>query len=253
MAQFSRPYQAALLALVVLAAVWLIALRPHSSSSPHASSGSSPKSASTHHISAPGVEGLVKDVAKAHHVVKVSEHEAEQADGTSVKASGQASKTATAPAASAAQPAAPNDRAIAARSGAGRTPARQALVERALAEGKPAVILFWNPKGSDDQAVRLELTILEVVHHIARTYAHVRAVEQVMKREGMQLNARFAAFVAKPNEVSSFGTITRDVQLYSTPAVVVVGKDRQAHVLDGLTDAFAMQQTLEEARGSLGS
>lgn len=105
MTQISRPFQIALGAVVLLAAVWFIALRGHSSggestnSTPAASApalsasapsksssagqgspggGSSATQAHTYTGSAPGVAGLTRAIAKAQGAVKESEQNAKQ-------------------------------------------------------------------------------------------------------------------------------------------------------------------------------
>ena len=78
MTQLSRPFQIALAAAGLVLAVWFVALRGHSSSSESSppaastpaasSSGGASKPGATgsvYHGSAPGVEGLTHDIAKA--------------------------------------------------------------------------------------------------------------------------------------------------------------------------------------------
>lgn len=287
MAQLSRPYQIALAALVVLAAAWLLVLRPHSSSSngteastatvaqPSTSSTSSSASSPVYHGSAPGIEGLTRAIAKAHGAVVTSEQNAKQlseraaqasstASGASASTSSTPSSThptstgATTTKAPASTPSSTTKAAhpvheqpgIKSQSGAGRTPARQALVERALHEGKVAVILFWNRQGSDDRAVRFELSLLEAVHHIIRPVAHTPQVRRRLERAGLELQKPFAAFEASAKQVASFGTITRGVQVYDTPTILVVGKNGYTQVITGLTDAYAIEQAIDEVRNS---
>jgi hypothetical protein len=240
-----------------------------------ATSSSSP----IYHGSAPGVQGLTRAIAKAHGAVSTSESNAKQLAERSAQASSAAATPTTAPAATApASPThvtstptpvakvptstapatthastthtSPSHPVVKARSGVGRTPARQALVERALHEGKPAVILFWSKKGSDDVAVRYELRLLEAIHHMIKPIAHVPVVREALAREGFELGKPFAAFEASASQVSSFGTITRGVQVYSTPTVLVVSKSGKTTVITGLTDAFALEQAIDEARHS---
>lgn len=123
-------------------------------------------------------------------------------------------------------------------------------MERALSEGKIAVILFWNPKGADDVAVRDELRLLEAVHHLIRPVARVPQVRQALARSGLELQKKFAAFEATANQVSSFGSITRGVQVYATPTILIVNKQGQTTVLTGVQDAFSIEQAIDEARNS---
>ncbi|HEX3518919.1 MAG TPA: hypothetical protein VHT29_07785 [Solirubrobacteraceae bacterium] len=286
MAQLSRPYQIALGVLALLAVVWVIALRPHSTNSSGA--GSSPaatptlpakpaapangsgsatsKTSSIYHGSAPGVQGLTRAIAKAHGAVSTSEQNAKQLTERSAQASSTAnpSSSSSSSPSSSAQSSAPaaktpsaatgapkqssTSHGIKAQSGAGRTPARQALVERALEEGKPAVILFWSKSGADDVVVHDELLRLEAIHHMIKPIANVPVVREQLAREGFELTKPFASFEASSKQVSAFGTITQGVQIYSTPTILIVAKGGKTTVITGLTDAFAIEQAIDEAR-----
>jgi hypothetical protein len=122
MTQISRPFQIALLAVVLLAAVWFVALRGHSSASsneasapaPAASSAasqgagasvgsaasksaagpggasSSSQGSSTYHGSAPGVDGLTRAIAKARGAVTESEQHAKALQQKSAEAAREA-------------------------------------------------------------------------------------------------------------------------------------------------------------------
>jgi hypothetical protein len=103
-------------------------------------------------------------------------------------------------------------------------PGRQKQVESSLAAGNVVVLLFWNKKGADD-------------------VADAAAVRGVAKRSG-----KTAVMLANANEVAAFGTVTRGVQIFGTPTVVVVGRHNKATVLTGLTDVFSLQQAIAEAR-----
>jgi hypothetical protein len=122
------------------------------------------------------------------------------------------------------------------------------LVERALKEGKIAVILFWNPKGADDAAAHLELRVLEAVHHLIRPVASVPKVRNELRAYNLELQKPFAAFEARAKEVTSFGSITHGVQVYGTPTMLIINKHGQVRTLTGLTDAYAIEQTIDEAR-----
>jgi len=293
MAQLSRPYQIGLLVIAVLAAVWVVALRPHNASSssssappapaattvtkaPAASGGSTGQAGAQskiYHGSAPGVQGLSSAIAKAHGAVATSEKNAAQLEAHSAQASSPTNTAAASAPATAGAAAASvtvthstttthrgttstsvvtatvgKTQPIKARSGAGRTPARQALVERALKEGKVAVILIWNPKGADDVAVHNELVLLEAVHHLIKAVGHTAEVRRALKNSGLELQKKFAAFDARENEVASFGSITRGVQVYGTPTILVVGKTGKTTIITGLTTAYGIEQAIVETR-----
>jgi hypothetical protein len=251
-----------------------------------ATAASAPKPAapsSIYHGPAPGVEGLTRAIAKAHGAVNASQQNAKQ---LAEKAAAASSVSAGSPATAAprptvtshagpAAPAAPSgpvttskpravhvagtpaksiargleSKAAEARSGPGRRPARQALVERALKEGKVAVLLFWNQKGADDVAVRLELRLLEEVHHLIPALSkRVPGLRAEIKRSGLELEKKFATFEAHADQVTSFGSITRGIQVYGTPTILIVNPHGRVITVTGLTDAYAIEQSIDEAR-----
>ncbi len=65
-------------------------------------------------------------------------------------------------------------------------PAQQAAVESELKQGKVVLVLFWNPKGSDDLAVHKELQVVS-----------------------KQLGGKIAVHDALANQVGAFGSITK--------------------------------------------
>jgi hypothetical protein len=295
MAHISRPFQIALLAVVLLAGVWLFALRstpstssssagtpssasPQASGSPAPAAGSSAQAnapGSIYHGAAPGVTGLTRALAKAHEAVATSQQNARQLEQKSAQASsstpvpsstGAASAATTGAGATAhatpathptvAKPTAAKPTAAkptvakpvvaapvrpapltrtaikphtavkpAATHETGTLP-RQALLESRLGAGNVVLLLFWDRKGADDVAVQ-------------------RAVQSVA-------HSQHKVFVqeAQSNEVAAFGTITRGVQVYGTPTLLIVGKNGQTIVLTGLTDPYSISQAVSEARGS---
>ncbi len=299
MAQISRPFQIALVTVCLLAGVWLFALQgrststsgsgsasstttstPASSTATHGAASGAGKSksagSSTHvyHGPVPGLEGLSRDIARAHHAAATPQQDGERIEKKSAQVAGEAapsgasakatpatatpathtgsaaSSTAHSPASTSSAPASTPTakQPIKAQTGAGRTPARQALVEHALHEGKVAVILFWNPKGTDDVIVNEELKLLEAVHHLIRPVARVPQVRRSLERSGLELQKPFAAFAAPASQVASFGSITRDVQVFATPTIFVINKRGQTIVLNGLQDAYSIEQAIDEAR-----
>ena len=271
MQQISRPYQIALVVLVLAAATWFVAFGHHSNSgsgspssssasssssqpgeSASASSGSSGSSASSpspiYHGSAPGVEGLTKDIAKAHAAVGTSEayarHQEEksaQATATTPsEAAAQSTKPATptpAPASKHATTTTPSTSAsthvkathtttpsgasvttVKVRAGA---PAGQKAVEEAVARGKVALVLFWNPTGTNDHTVRSQVQSVEKNH------------------------LPVVVFEAFATEVALYGAITRQVPVYGTPTILLVGA-KDATSLTGLQDAFSIEQAIRE-------
>jgi hypothetical protein len=268
MAQISRPFQIALVALVLVTGVWLFALRGHSSSTSSPGSPTprpSPGAPSTvYHGSAPGVEGLSRAIAKAHGAVSASEQNAKQLEQRSAQASGgtasppsasSGSRTPTAPAAthaatpSTSLPATGSKTASPTVHGAGASPpSMQAKVEAELKQGEIVTILFWSSKGADDRAVRAELRLLANVHRRLAPYTHNASVQRLLKAFGLELDKKIAVHEASAAQVTSFGTITRGVQVYGTPTLLVINKHGRVTTLTGLTDAYAMEQAIDEAR-----
>jgi hypothetical protein len=283
MAQISRPFQIGLVAVVLLAGVWLFALRGHSQSSSEPSPAAPASSPSTSHAapsapssSAPGVAGLSNDVAKARGAVATSEKNAHQLEQKSAQASGEsasgASHTGASPAAGASaleksQVAGRSEQKAKeaqgpakshATSPSGASAGKQALggvgrqqeVEAKLQQGSVAVILFWDSHGADDKAVQRSLHLLASVHKFFAPLAKRPATQRLLKAHGLELDKSISVFEASAEEVASFGSITRGVQVYGTPTLVIVGPSRQAHVVTGFTDAYSIEQAIEEARNS---
>jgi hypothetical protein len=249
MTQLSRPYQIALVAMGLIAAVWFFALRGNSASTGSSASSASAPSASSpaakpstpspvYHGSAPGVEGLTRAIAKARHAVVESQKNAKQLQEKSAQASGstgaaagtsttgaQATSSVTSKGSSTKTAPAGAGPSKASRSKIGALPSMQVPVERELKQGKVVAILFWNPAAFVDAAVRREL------HAV-----------------GHALGGKIAVHDARAKQVGSFGSFTRAVPVYQTPTILIVNKRGQASALTGLTDAFSIEQAIREAK-----
>jgi hypothetical protein len=191
---------------------------------------------------APGVEGLTRAVRKAHEAVGTSQRNAAALEAKSERASDEGASAAPASAASTAArhsatathaaQAAPSrssssksSSAAADKQAQARTVATTQAVEHELRAGATVLILFWNPKGSGDRAVRRE----------------VAAVKGKMGH-------RVAVHYARANEVGTFGTITRSIPVYQTPTVLVVAGNKRVTTLTGLPDAYGIEQAISEAK-----
>ncbi len=349
MAQISRPFQIALVAMLALAmlmATWFMVLHRSNGttssggSSPSAASspGSSPSSAATHasasgagsgrvyHGPVPGLEGLTRDIKRAHEAgakeergVTYEEKHAGEVHGSTASAStGSATTTHVSTTTSAAgthhattsahhtattvhthhttvtvhthhttatvhthhgastaarshaqthgpHPAAPSATAaltlhnltealhlkavvdlveaidpalglkskvahaegvLVARMKADLQPASPARIAAELHQGKAVLLLFLNPSGYDDDATAIDTT--EVAY---------------------KLRHHVAAHFALANQVNSFGSITRDIQIYQTPTLLIINPKRAVTTVTGLTDEFALEQAIAEAKG----
>jgi hypothetical protein len=105
-------------------------------------------------------------------------------------------------------------------------PAPPARVAAELHQGKTVLLLFLNPNGYDDDATAIDTT--EVAY---------------------KLRDHVAAHLALASQVNSFGSITRDIQVYQTPTLLIVNPKRAVTTVTGLTDEFALEQAIAEAKG----
>ncbi len=248
MAQLSRPYQAALILIAVLALAWFTVLRAHvsasagGSSSPPASSPSTAKIGSIrsdegkptpiYHGAAPGLQGLSRDINRAHQAVGASEAQAHKIEGRagSAPATPSAAPSRSAPATPATHDLAATVRhssaSAAPRSTQGAAASRADTVGGQLKRGKTVLLLFWKPSSADDQAV----------------HSQVQAASRSLK-------GKVAVNYAKAGEVGSFGTVTRDVSVLQTPTLLIIDRKGLATTITGLTDAFSIEQAVREAGG----
>jgi hypothetical protein len=288
MSQISRPFQIALLAVAVLGAAWLFVFQPRSTSTAPSSSSAAvvstpPPSASAsaaakatgsaskiYHGSAPGVQGLTRAIARAHEAVTTSKQNAKTLEQKAAQASGQPSTSAasstpagasvTKSAASAptkstsssskstSSPASKGHAPRATSNTRSSIPSGQRSVETELAHGNVVVVLFWNPSGTDDEVVHRELLLLRSIHHRIQPYAGRPLVKRLLKAFGFELDKKIAVNVASASQTASFGSITRGVQVYGTPTMLVIDKHGKAIVLTGLQDTFSIEQAIDEAR-----
>jgi hypothetical protein len=248
MAQISRPFQIGLAAVVLLAGVWLFALKGGSSSShgtsaapsgsappPATSSKSGSASASESGPTAPGVAGLTRAIEKAHGAVKTSEQNARQleqksqeASSSSVQSAGGTSAAVKVTSTSVHTSSATKSHAASSvhvhRHSVRVSTSQQKAVEAELRAGKVVVLLFWDRKGADDLAVH--------------------GAVQAVAGHGVAVHSSSAG------QVAAYGTVTRGVQVYGTPTVLVIGRSGKANVITGLTDEYSLRQAISEARKS---
>ncbi len=221
MTHISRPFQIALAAVALIAVVWFVALRGHSSGgeSSSASSATAPTVAQTTPASAPtastkvstGASNLTKAIDKARATAKQNEIKAQRARHAQSQAN---AKPAPKPAAKLVSP--------------------QHAVEGELKQGRTVIVLFWSPKGTDDVAVRREL----------------RQLLAFEAKHGTPRNKNIAAHYSSMAEVGRYGSITRSLQVLQTPTLLVIAPSGKTKTLTGLVDAYAIRQAIKEARFS---
>jgi hypothetical protein len=277
MAQLSRPFQIALAAVVLFAVVWFVALNGHGSSSgstpvastpaptPASTPSAHPTPGSTH------IEGMTRAVAHAHEAVAASQRTSEKSANSSAEAPSQgASVTSSSKTVTTKHGAAHTSTTVVTKHGAtgasatvvtkhvvtpaphkvaaGGIPPRQAAIESELKRGEVAVVLFWSPKGADDNIVHEELQILLAAHHEVAVHPNKAQVAKLRLATGLELEKKIAVHYASAAQVASFGTFTKTVQVYGTPTILVINKHGAVTTINGLTDAFAIEQTIDEAR-----
>jgi hypothetical protein len=271
MTQISRPFQIALLALVVLAGVWFFALQGHSTSSSSSPSASAPTPSSPSADSeekaagaqtpiykgaAPGVEGLSRAIANAHKAVATSQQNAQQLQEKSAQAgtvNGTSAPGQSTPAvAPASTPTAtvivhkvkvpPVNRHAAATHGATvvkvASPGAKAPGVKAAANAAPKMQVIVENELKQGKLVAVlfwnpKATVDMAVHTELQTV-------------GRSLGGKIAIHSAQADQVGSFGAITHSIQIYQTPTILLVDKNGQATTLTGLTDTFSLNQAIEE-------
>ena len=75
-------------------------------------------------------------------------------------------------------------------------------------------------------------------------------MRQELRSVEHQLGGKIAVHVALANQVSSFGSFTRTIQVYGTPTILLVNKQGDTTTLTGLMDSFSLKQAITEAKGS---
>jgi hypothetical protein len=226
MNQVSRPLQILLVAVLVLGALYMVALRPKSDGGSSAPTKPA-KQTTTSPAQGPGSSipgGLGKAVTKARGAAAQSDtanQRLQQATG------GGATSTSAAPAApapaSAASPAARHAPAAKHPAATPKATSSSAAVSAAMANGKVVVLLFWNQQASDDRSVRAEL-------------AHVSSH-----------GGRVLIVAAPVRQVSLFSDSTRGVQVLQSPTIIVVDRRHRARTLVGYTDRAEIGQAVDGA------
>lgn len=220
MSQLALPYRIALVALLALAGLWFVALRPKSDS------GSSTPAAQTQPL-APGVKGLTTAIAKAHNASAESDaaNARIQAATGGTTATPSAAGTAVAPATASKPLSSTQEKAAAAAIPGLAANDLSAPLLRALAKDK-AVVLVFAGRGADDRSV-------------------VRAVDQLSRRGG-----RLVVKVAPIAAVGHYAAITRGVQVGQAPTTLVIAPDRQAQAIVGFTGTSEIKQAVGDALAS---
>jgi len=205
MSAISRPVLILMAATVALMAIWVLALRPKP-----VTADKTPLAA-TQQIPKANAAAAASDAANA---------KVQAATGGQPAATAPTSKAAaTAPKAAAAKPAA----ATPAATKRDAAEIRDAAVVRDLKNGKVVVLLFWNPKGSDDLAARGALRDLDV-----------RGGKVVVR-------------VVPITRVAQYESITSGVKVAQSPTTLVIGRKGKTRVIVGLTETREISQAVGDA------
>lgn len=207
-AQVSVPVRIALVAVLAIAALWFVALRPKP-----VEEAAAPPATAQPAAPASGLAGAVDKANGAAAASDAANARLQQATGEQTAQGAQG-----ADGAAAAKPAATPSKAATAT---GRRDLAAPLV-RSLRNGR-AVVLLFAAKGADDRAAK----------------AAVRAVD---RRDG-----RVRVEVASIADVARYEAITTGVQVTQAPTTLVIGPDRQATVITGYTDAAEVSQAVGDA------
>ncbi len=221
--QVSLPMRFALLAVLAFAGLWFVALRPKPPAAPPATPAPATASGVT---SAPKkAEGAV---AKAN--AKASGKTAGSADADAATPAAEATPAAAAPGAEATKAAAEAEPAGSQPAGTGApTPgaAKQSpALKRVLGDlddKRTVVLLFWDGKTAEDREVR-------------------RAVGGADRHDG-----RVKVHVQRISKLGDFEPITRGVPVVKSPTVLVIGRDRKARSVAGLTVRSEVDELVDRA------
>ncbi len=211
MQQISPPLRIALAAILVLAAVWFVALRPKGADDEPAA------------VTAPGVEGLTNSVAKARgakEAADASVARTEQAvGGVDESASGSGSATQ-----SGSKTSASSGKSGSAATAGSKIPGPAGKLVTALDRGKVVVLLFRNK--SADSA------------HVARV------VRGVYKREGIVVTE-----IASVKDVADYSVFTNRTSVSQAPTTFIIGPTRRAKVIAGYTSTGEVDQAIGDVLG----
>ena len=216
MGNVSRPLIGLLVATVAFFALWLVALKPSSSSS------------------APGGVGQYQSaINAAHNAVTVAQGAAAAQGGSvaspsaaptqPVKPATPAPAATAAPAPKSSQPPAQPATAPIKPSSSHAKATQLSIVERALDSHRVIAMLFYNPAAPDDLAVKQELGFVP------------------------RRNGRVVKLAVPISQVSDFPVISNQVSVTQSPTLVLVNPAAQATTIVGFADIFEIAQRVDDA------
>ncbi len=280
MTHISRPFQIALVALLLFIAVWFAVLRGHSSSTGSSGSGSSasstPASGSSaqsaasqsassgtapgggtaasqasgaQHSSAPGVDGLSRAILRARGAVAQSQQNAQQLQKKSEQASSGAQQQGAQT-----QSSAQSQGASQSKTHAGQQPSTTAKTTTKTQANGSAQAKTKTASGAPTMQVKVEGELQHGKIVAVLFWNPKGSVDAVVRRELQAAkhdsHGKLAIHVARSGEVGSFGSFTHTVQVYSTPTILLINTKGQTSSLTGLTDAFSIEQAVREVKSA---
>ena len=220
MRSLPKPLIGLLLGTVAFSAVWMVALKPSSSSS-----GGSPS----------GVGQYQSAINKDHEAVTTSNQANARLGAPTATTPATTAKVSTTPAAKAA-PATSAKTSPAAKAAAHKSPANASTtasaasevqtVQNAVRAGKVVAVLFYNGAAADDRAMKSELASIPT-----------------HKGEVVRL-------AVPVSQLTQFSMITTQVPVDSSPTLVVIDRARQATTLIGFADGVEIAQRIDDALAS---
>jgi hypothetical protein len=229
MTNVSRPLIALLVGTVAFFALWIVALKPSASGSA-AHSGGLGQYQSAINAARKSVKLQDQQGATAANVPTTATPSAPAATPAAHDtAAAPAAKAAATPAPATAPAAATNAARHARRpdprttvDGAGAAH-RFNLVTHTLRADKVLAILFYNPAGADDRAVKQELASVP------------------------RYGGRVVKLAIPVAELARYAAITTQVVVSTTPTLVLIDRRRQASLITGFADRFEIVQRVEDA------
>ena len=252
MGQVSRPLQIALLATLAAVAVWFVAVRGRAVEATSSKEPKATPSMSDKPVKAPDKgtgSGQLRIVEKAQKEQKASEQRAakpapdperEAPAPAAQRAPSKSSGGSSAPVAATgageagaqlAAPTAAKPKPTVAKAPAARAPKRETAAVRALPRDvqgaldakKVLVLLFWEPKSSEDRAVRQQ--VAGISRHGGKVFVKVAPI----------------------NQVGRYSKITSGARVLQSPTVLVIDREHKAVSLVGYLDRANVEQAVEAA------
>jgi hypothetical protein len=228
MSQISPPLRIAIIGSVVFLAAWFVFLKPGgetatpAATAPAATATTVPaKDTTAATNSSPGAAVQKAEAAKQASEASSAASAGETAPSTAAPTTASSTGGAAATTTEAAKPTAAGDADKAAATA--KADALPLPVAKAVAAKKVLVLLFWNPKASDDRAVQ-------------------KAVKSLPTHKG-----KVVVQIADVKDIARYAPITRGVEVTQSPSVVVVDRELKGNLLVGYNDRQTIDQAVVDA------